>query len=484
MWNPTEGWLPTSSYVEAVVPPDVEPGASPLVCLQVSSVWLPYVIGSLMQLVQPTTWDTTDPTVRQLALDRATALIEMFGTAGECTAVEFRFTDDCLLQYSVDGGTTWTTVPGWASFAPTCFTGPEGPEGPEGPAGPAPMFRMDGCNLQYSADGGDTWTTVTGWGSFTQDCIPPGAPANPLDSDTNTLACSIAAYFATQVINAGIQHVVDEINDSKTLVQTVQSLLGLGFLIDVPIALGLELGTLAFNLIQTLNLTDLQAGLSDSGYFGDVMCAIFLAIQADGMITAANWASVQAAIDAVTAPNAATASAVSSYVDNMSANSAMYLQQQGPIYEGDCSGCGTWCYEWDFTLSDGGWSHVSGRGSWVSGHGWESQLLSGQQQVYIYLPTSPIGVTAWGIKYTNTGALTSDGVRWIWVDGSGTHIDPTGDTTIYTSPHVASNPASITGLTEADFNLASNSAGSLITILAVQLQGNGANPFGTNNCTF
>jgi hypothetical protein len=147
--------------------------------------------------------------------------------------------------------------------------------------------------------------------------------------------------MATEVINGGIQHVVDQINLSKTLVQTVSSFLGLLFVIDAPIALTLEVAAGAFNLIQTLNLTDLQSGLDDTTYFHNVECEIYLNIVADGMITAANWAAVVTAVEAVTAPNAATGSAVAGYLDSMTATTAMFLQQQGPIYTADCSTCST-----------------------------------------------------------------------------------------------------------------------------------------------
>lgn len=417
LWRGRQPWWQQGSYVEPVAVPGTDPAADPQVCVSFNKAWLPYIVGSLLQLVQPSSWATSNPTTLADTLTAATELIERFGTAGECTVVQFRFTDDCLLQYSTDGGDTWTTVPGWASFAPTCFTGPEGPEGPEGPAGPAPTFRMDGCNLQYSTDGGDTWTTVTGWGGFTQDCLPPGTPANPLGSDTDTLACSIAAYFASQVINAGIQHVLDEINDSKTLVQTVQSLLALGFLIDVPIALGLELGTLAFNVIQGLNLTDLQTGLSDTAYFGDVMCAIFEVIQPDGMITAANWAAVQAAIDAVTAPNAATASAVSGYVDSMSYATAGYLQQQGPIYEGDCSGCGTFAHVWNFLTALGAWTFPFGSGNdghWTSSVGIVADNDSGTWWIEIDITFAARTITVVE-GTTNQGVSNMTGAPGTWI---------------------------------------------------------------------
>ena len=83
MYNPLPGWLPASSYVEPVTPVDAEPDASPGVSVCFNAAWLPYVLGALQQLAQPSTWDTSDPTTLQTALDRAQALLGLFGNAGD-----------------------------------------------------------------------------------------------------------------------------------------------------------------------------------------------------------------------------------------------------------------------------------------------------------------------------------------------------------------------------------------------------------------
>lgn len=57
MYNPTPNWRPVSSFVEPVSPPGPGPFDPPLACIQVSSAWLSWLAGALMQLVLPTTWD-------------------------------------------------------------------------------------------------------------------------------------------------------------------------------------------------------------------------------------------------------------------------------------------------------------------------------------------------------------------------------------------------------------------------------------------
>lgn len=465
-------WQVSSSFVSPVPIPSAAPGDTPLVCVSFAQAWLPLVIGGLLQLAQPAAWDTADESARSAVLLDVQDLLARFGTAEECGTLTFRFTEGCVLQYSTDGGDTWTDVDGWPTSAPGCYTGATGETGPQGDPGPAPTFRMDGCNLQYSTDGGDTWTTVDGWGGFTSTCIPAGPPANPLDLSTDAMACSIAAYMATEVINGGIQHVVDQINLSKTLVQTVQSLLGLVFFIDVPIALGLELGTAAFNLIQTLNLTDLQTGLDSAIYFNAVRCAIYATIQADGAITDANWADVVTAVEALSAPNAATASAVAGYLDSMSAATAQWLQQTGPIYEGDCSDCGTWCFEWDSTHEplNNDWSAYSGLASFSSNR-WNT--VSGDV-CYIQLTLDPTHT------YNSIAFTPMEGPTYIQSDLIRGYSGAVGSSQVFNT-NGTSYATPFTGVTTL---LISLTPGHASYVSSITLRGPGsASEFGASNCT-
>src|SRR6202035_4104212 len=57
------------------------PAAATLYAILVNELWLPYVAGALMQLVQPSIWDTVSPSARALVLARATDLIAQVGLA-------------------------------------------------------------------------------------------------------------------------------------------------------------------------------------------------------------------------------------------------------------------------------------------------------------------------------------------------------------------------------------------------------------------
>jgi hypothetical protein len=119
MWDPDRSYK-QSSYRETIPDPGTAPGDAPLVCIQINASWIPYVIGSTLQLAQPKAWTTTDPTALADLLGRVTDLIARIGTAEVCMAPEFRLTTGCGLQYSLDGGTTWLDFADWATNFPLC----------------------------------------------------------------------------------------------------------------------------------------------------------------------------------------------------------------------------------------------------------------------------------------------------------------------------------------------------------------------------
>lgn len=117
MWDP-EAYHVRSSYVEPTVDPGTAPGDDPLICIRVNAAWIPYMLGSLMQLAQPKAWTTTEPTALSDLLGRVTDLIELVGTSEACVAPEFHLPVDGPLQYSLDGGSTWIDVTGWSANLP------------------------------------------------------------------------------------------------------------------------------------------------------------------------------------------------------------------------------------------------------------------------------------------------------------------------------------------------------------------------------
>jgi len=150
MWDPEARYTKTS-YREPVDDPGTAPADDPVVCLQVNASWLPYIVGSVMQLAQPKAW-TADAAALPDLLGRVTDLIALIGTAELCVAPEFRLTAECGLQYSLDGGTTWLDVTDWGENFPLCVRSNQArvvmQTGYDHP--PVPEWTEDGTDWVYS----------------------------------------------------------------------------------------------------------------------------------------------------------------------------------------------------------------------------------------------------------------------------------------------------------------------------------------------
>jgi len=441
----TDEWN-QGSFVSPVPAPNSEPDISPFVCIQFAEAWLPYVLGSLFQLVQPSAYEPGSTGYAD-AVAQAQGLMAIFSEAGGCADM-LAFQCDPTTgdpQYSTDGGVTWTDLPG-------CFIGPEGPQGPQGPTG---------------ATGGFT----------------PGTPIAQPGQTTPQLACSIAGYLATQLIQSSLASVVSAISGAQTVLSFVTGLVALIPGVDVVFVAVTAAGSALFDVVFHGTLTDYEDALTDSTLWSDVACAIYDAIITDGYVTDANFPDILTNLAAISYAHADVVTAIHDYVQDMGATGLEAVQIPGALAVVDCGGCGTWCYEWDLTTSLGPWVPVVGRGTWVSGVGLVSQLISGVQSAECDItPGSAINVTGCQITYINTAALNSRGAAISTVGSLGGVVHSNGDTTVYPSPHVAALSAVEPAMTLGEVNLATAGSGGTITILAVQLSGLGANPFGPDNC--
>ena len=402
MWNPTPGWQPASSFQQPVVPPDAEPDDTPAVSVCFAQAWLPYVIGALMQLIQPTTWDTTDPTVLQTALERATALQEMFGTAEGC--MQIRWHDgNCSLQISTDNGATWTNVSGWPDPGPPdCLH---------------PMLRIDvGGNLQITYDGGTTWTTIDGW--------PPHTPPNPGGTGVDQFACNIATHLAQDIIQGALVSAISSFDSSLSAGLAVSSLVAIipGLGPEYALAIDAAVG-IVYLIYNTGSIGDYRTASTSAVLAHDLQCAIYNAIKADGMVTAANYAAVVAAIAAIMYSPSDVQTAINDFITSLGLNGLLAAQRAGGIVAGDCSLCTASSVAIAFHQSGSGLATLAsdvglGSGDWTIGF-WAQRRPGGLGDVDggIYQSgnaLSPSGAYASiehdGLFTGNMGVNCSDGV--------------------------------------------------------------------------
>src|SRR5215472_2414803 len=231
-----------------------------------------------MQLTQPAAWDAS-PSAVLTVLDQATALVEQFITGVDCvSALEFRFTDACVLQYSLDGGTTWLNTPGWSTFSSACFTGPAGPTGPTGATGASgitPQLRWSGCTFQVSYDSGSTWSNVSGFDIPTlQGCLG-GTPSVPPGSTPLQAACNIANWLAVQILQGSMGSLGSSIGSTATALEAALGLFGLAAGWSGIGAIVFEAAGIFIAAGTAIGETALNTAASDATLRSDLTCAIY-----------------------------------------------------------------------------------------------------------------------------------------------------------------------------------------------------------------
>lgn len=85
MWDPRPWVQARPSFPRAIAAPTAAPCDPPLVCVQFNQEYVPFVAGSLSQLTQRTTWLAASEDDLQVILANMTWLVELFGTAVQCS---------------------------------------------------------------------------------------------------------------------------------------------------------------------------------------------------------------------------------------------------------------------------------------------------------------------------------------------------------------------------------------------------------------
>jgi len=291
--------ISVGSFQVPVVPPDVDPdeGQQFTVCFSVD--WLPFIVGALQQLTLQATWAGDTATVLQ-AQDRAQHLIAMFGS---------------------DYGGCGSTV---------CLTDL--------------IYDADCDCIKQTFDGGETYVEQ-----------PAGDPRHntaflfpPVEADD--VACQAAANMSRW-----ISDLIDQILLTVDAAGTFEGLAAiiLPFVIELgPFGILIELVLgLAFILFGA-GATAIAAAFPNE-LFDTLTCIFYCNIDANGRADAAALESINTAIDDQIGGLAATVLHAMFLLTG-----EVGLSNAGTIGDApaDCSDCDCgWCYEWDFTSSDGGW---------------------------------------------------------------------------------------------------------------------------------
>jgi len=156
------------------------------------------------------------------------------------------------------------------------------------------------------------------------------------------------------------------------------------------------------------------------------------------------------------------------------------------VEDADCSDCSPgWCYEWDFTLTDGGWSAYSGLGEWEPGVGWKAVTTGGTAKsllIGIDFPT-PNSLRDFEITYTQSGDAGDAARRLFYYAGSFvpvSGVQSSGNGTDETTAVLADTTT--IDLNNMYYNW-SSSLPKEYTLTKVLVRGDfDPNPFGDDNC--
>jgi len=184
---------------------------------------------------------------------------------------------------------------------------------------------------------------------------------------TSSPACD-AAQSVVDALKTQINSVIDAIANAKTLFTIAGIILSLftfgvfGIFISIALTIG--------DAMVGAGSTALSAALTDT-VFDTLACILYCQFNSSGRLKVGGLDQAESDVDdqigglAATVINAMLRLAGEGGVNNLAALGTS---------TGDCSDCGCgWCYYFDFTLTDGGWSATSAfpDTSWVSGTGWK-----------------------------------------------------------------------------------------------------------------
>lgn len=424
---PLSGWgEPRSSFPRPVEPPSVDPDEGGLISISFNPAWLPYVLGALSQLTQLTTW-IGDDDAKRLAVERATGLMNLIGlpaatsVLGEPPAptVTTRYNPTThTVQTSTDGGTTWVDAPG------------------SDPRFTSPLPAQTGTNADCNSAASER-KYLTRFGSVLQLTGGTGVTATGLGYAILALLLDLSGPWA--------------------IIFEVVVAAALGFI--------------------SAGLTAIDIAFSD-GNLDILECDLFCALNGGTKLNADSFAAWQADITThIGGTDATILNAVLSLQGFGGVNSAMALK----LDTDDCSGCGcTWCYNFDFTVSDGGWHVLSGfQAAYIPGVGWQSQANGVSDVCEITRTFTSVGLTDVEFTYT-TGHAANGGTRAVDLRNSGSSYHNLALNTGVGTFTTTYNPAHATDRIDVyvdTFNFHNKN-----TITAIKIKGTGTNPFGADNC--
>lgn len=326
-------------------------------------------------------------------------------------------------------------------------------------------FTPDG-RLQYSYDDGETWVNVPN-----EDPRNTSAEFPPIPGEDGAAKKCDAAASAAKVIEDDIIEKMKQSNLGITLVAVIAAVL----------ALYLSGGALA-PLVTAVVGAALQAGAAaiEAAFTPTVWdtfkCILYCAMEDDGSFTDAGWQEVKT--QTMLQLTGVAAKLLEGTVNAFGMVGMTNAARSGRATGTGCEACGcdeTWCFKWDFTLTNGGWTADSEvDAQWVSGQGWKTDSDIGVMLIHKTIPTTAT-ITRMIARCSNPATNGGTGLRSPMPTLNSSAGSTTGDWFIlYTGDELC------VGF-DSNFGSGTNPAYSG-AITEVQAFGTGTNPFGSDNC--
>lgn len=417
------------------------------------------------------------------------ALLELTQAYNYEQVNETDLTPDEVASYCFEQYVSW--------LSSTCGSGGDCPL----PGTEAPPFRIGpGGHLEQAVDG--SW--VAPEGIYELPPVPPRT--NPSEIDRICLAAANAAKTLSDTYEAMIDAYNEDLDPSFGLAQLAGT-------VGTTIAVGLGyisfgLGTVIFGVFQLFYeaFQWLTTDSWDAAFTEKVECYLIECASDDAGVVTFDY-------DCFMQKVAADTNLHEDLTDIRRFGQIWYMMQfigvEGlnlagattAITDADCS-CNTWCYEFDFTTGNGGFAAITQTSPifwqavpvWVSGQGWvagearqtgSNNRWQGSSVVKSFASTVVTGIE---MHYSATAGQCSTGSNcdtYGLVDNSGVVV--TGEWVGSPTPGVlywagTRTMTSISPRIQSSFctNGCVPSGAAVITKLV--MSGNGANPFGSDNC--
>jgi len=334
------------------------------------------------------------------------------------------------------------------------------------------QFRNNGGLLQFSNDGGVTWSSVpqASTGDSGYDVREDG-PMEPGRTGDN-IPC-LAAANATAVFVELHRELSDWYSQAGPI---------LSFLYSVGNALNILFGAFGslFGLSVDMNSLALdilahQNALTIASFTANIQKELTCLLNEEVDING-NWdaTALQAVLTDIAGKDGDMWALIGHYIEDVAG--IVGLNNAGTttsVSTFDCDECELWCYEFDFKVSENSFTVTSTpRGGWQAGTGFYATYSSGPvEAVWISRTFSSVDIIRAEIYITtnNAGSIT-----WL-VDGETLDTDPAGSGSVFLE--------FAQEVTLGEFEIRYNAENRSDTWLTkLKLWGRGVCPFGESNC--